>query len=93
MEDIYEDYCERLRQYQYEENNLDTCITTLNKLKEQKLDTSDFDTITGVINILKEQKADVAKKYNSTAKAMYEIADCIAEFMDPNAGADASYIY
>ena len=84
MDDIYENYCELLKRYQNEENDLDTCINTLLRLKETKLNALDADILARIIESLKEQKAEVQRKYNKIANAMYEIADCIAGAMDPD---------
>jgi hypothetical protein len=83
MDDVYENYCELLKRYQNEEDDLDRCINTLLRLKETKLNSLDADILAGIIGKLKEQKAEVQQNYNKVANAMYEIADCIASAMDP----------
>ena len=82
MEDTYESYCDLLKRYQNEEDSLDSYIATLNKLHEQRPDAIDSNAVAGIIKTLKWCKADIEKKYEKTAKAMYEMADCLAEAMD-----------
>lgn len=84
MDDIYENYCELLKRYQNEEDDLDRCINTLLRLKETKLNSLDADLLTGIINKLREQKAEVQQSYNKIANAMYEVADCIVCSMEPD---------
>ncbi len=84
MDDIYENYCELLKRYQNEEDDLDRCINTLLRLKETKLNSLDADILMGIINKLREQKAEVQQNYNKIANAMYEVADCIVRSMEPD---------